>query len=176
MSLATSAAADLILLGETNLTQDLPLANIRFYQTEPCRKGGVLSGVSSKVSKHEFIRSFMQNAIWSIAIVKGVRVHMLNVYVPDASKPKEEKDRLFKWVNHMIGQKTFKANQCEYVIVSGDFNQELEAYQKLLRSYNLNPILTPKTATHVCGGMLDQTFTNLNVQSHTLVYEFISDQ
>ena len=70
---------------------------MRSFQTPHHRLGGVLTAVAPTVSTHEFIRSFEHNVIWSIATVKGIRIHLINVYAPDSSKTKEEKDKVLKW-------------------------------------------------------------------------------
>ena len=49
---------DVVLLTETHLDNDLPLANLRNFQTAPSRKGGVWRGCCPNVIRHNFVRAF----------------------------------------------------------------------------------------------------------------------
>lgn len=90
-------------------------------------------------------------------------MHVITVYAPDRSKPKQERDSVLEWVDHIVGQKIMHANNFEYVIVGGDLNQELSAYKTKLSKYGITPVLDDGTTTHSKGGALDQIFTNLLV-------------
>lgn len=132
MSLSDKLHPDLLLLTETHLTKDMPLAGMRSFQTPPEHKGGVWTGASTNIGKYELVRHLNGNVTWTIATTKGIRLHIITVYAPDRSKPKADRDTVLDWVDHIIGQKIMKANNFEYVLVGGDFNQEIESYKQRL--------------------------------------------
>ena len=125
---------------------------MRSFQTPHHRLGGVLTAVAPTVSTHEFIRSFEQNVIWSIATVKVIRIHLINVYAPDSSKTKEEKDKVLKWTEFIISQKILKVNAHEYLLIGGDFTKEFQAHENMLIKLSRTSLLPSGTVTHLQGG------------------------
>ena len=66
----------------------------------------------------------------TITKVKCIRIHLINIYVPDKAKTNEEKDKVLKLTEFIISQKILSANYHEYLLIGGDFNKELR-YTKL---------------------------------------------
>ena len=70
------------LFQETYLSKNLPISATRSFQTLFDRKGGLLTGTSTRIDRHQLIHCFRRNIIWSLIIVNKIRVHVLNVYIP----------------------------------------------------------------------------------------------
>lgn len=129
-------------------------------------------GTFNSIIRHDFIRSLENYVTLSIAIIKGIIIHILNIYFP--TEPQEDistKAGIIRWVEWVIQQRILASNKHEFIIVAGDFNQKLNEFQTMLKKYDINQTLADSEITHERGNKLNELFNNIPIKSH----KFISD-
>ena len=154
-------------LSEVKLSKKFKIDGWASGQTRFSRHGGCWVG--SKLDHCKHIKSLDTNITWFSVAIDYVPIHIISCYLQpqDRRHTTESINRLL----FIIEDVTRRIPSSRFIIL-GNFNENRQEVERVLRSKNFAPLIIDGTPTHRLGGHLDQVFSNFGGTSEIIQIDF----